>query len=145
MTRSTLFGYTVEVDDDESVVITVSGPMARTFLQRLGSDPRNRHGTGLLPAPLPWRALASRPVEIKGGRERQLNGGAEKPDLKEIFGQGFDRTFSEFDAQLAAYRTLLDEEQPQAGDEAPPTASGRRAARKGRRQASSKRARTASE
>ena len=65
MTRSTLFGYTVEKEeDDDSVVITVSGPMARTFLQRLAGDPRNRHGTGLLPAPLPWRALGSRSVEI---------------------------------------------------------------------------------
>ena len=83
MTRSTLFGYTVEKEeDDDSVVITVSGPMARTFLRCLADDPRNRHGTGLLPAPLPWRALGSRSVEISIGRERQPNGADDSPISK---------------------------------------------------------------
>ena len=141
MTRSTLFGYTVEKEeDDDSVVITVSGPMARTFLQRLAGDPRNRHGTGLLPAPLPWRALGSRPVEINTGRERQPNGADDKPDLKDIFGQGFDRSYSEFDAQLATYRSLLGQEEPRPADHPSPNGSRRGARRKARRQGTSKRA-----
>jgi hypothetical protein len=141
MTRSTLFGYTVEKEeDDDSVVITVSGPMARTFLQRLAGDPRNRHGTGLLPAPLPWRALGSRSVEINAGRERQPNGADDKPDLKDIFGQGFDRSYSEFDAQLATYRSLLDQEEPRPADPPSPNGARRGARRKARRQGTSKRA-----
>jgi hypothetical protein len=114
--------------------------MARTFLQRLAGDPRNRHGTGLLPAPLPWRALGSRSVEINAGRERQPNGADDKPDLKDIFGQGFDRSYSEFDAQLATYRSLLDQEEPRPADPPSPNGARRGARRKARRQGTSKRA-----
>ena len=97
-------------------------------------------GPGSCPPPLPWRALGSRSVEISIGRERQPNGADDKPDLKDIFGQGFDRSYSEFDAQLATYRSLLGQEEPRPADPPSPNGARRGARRKARRQGTSKRA-----
>ena len=98
--------------------------------------------TGTGPGSCPPRcpgAPSSRSVEINAGRERQPNGADDKPDLKDIFGQGFDRSYSEFDAQLATYRSLLGQEEPRPADHPSPNGSRRGTRRKARRQGTSKR------
>jgi hypothetical protein len=108
MTRSLLFGYTVE-QDDGIVVVTLTGSMAAQFLERLAGPGRGRGaGGGLLPFPL--AGLGSASIRL-GGPANGANGAAcqpERPDLKAIFGQGFDRDYQSFEADLADYRALLE-------------------------------------
>jgi hypothetical protein len=107
MARSTLFGYTVE-DDEGKIVITLTGSIAETLLQKytadgLGQDPR------LLSSLVPFGLLSSRPVFL-GPRHQARKAEPAVPetlDIKEIFGQGFDRSHTEFETQLAQYRDLL--------------------------------------
>lgn len=113
MAGSTLFGYTVE-DDDGKLVITVTGALAASLLQRYGTDAAGQNPR-LLSSLLPFAELGSRGVLLQPRRplrpSRPVQAApppdAEPPDIKEIFGQGFDRSHSEFEAQLAAYRELL--------------------------------------
>jgi hypothetical protein len=107
MAGSTLFGYTVE-EDEGKIVITLTGAIAQSLLQRysaegVGQNPR------LLSSLLPFGNLGSRTVFLRPRHapERTLSQPAEPPDIKDIFGQGFDRSHSEFEAQLTEYRDLL--------------------------------------
>jgi hypothetical protein len=106
MARSTLFGYTVE-EDEGKIVITLTGSVAETLLKKytadgVGDNPR------LLSSLVPFGLLSSRPV-ILGPRSplRKAEPAAETLDIKEIFGQGFDRSHTEFESQLAQYRDML--------------------------------------
>lgn len=113
MAGSTLFGYTVE-DDDGKLVITVTGALASSLLQRFSADAVGQNPR-LMSSLLPFAELGSRAVQLQPRRplrpSRPMEAApppdAEPPDIKEIFGQGFDRSHSEFEAQLAAYRELL--------------------------------------
>jgi hypothetical protein len=131
MAQSLLIGYSVEQDGDK-LVITLSGAMASQFLEQFAS---RGHGgrSRTLPILFPFDRLGSAGVRLQGG-----NGAADAdapPDLKEIFGQGFDRDLEAFDDSLAQYRALLggveedeivDEEVP-----APPARPRPRKTRKG--------------
>jgi hypothetical protein len=106
MALSTLFGYTVE-EDEGKIVITLTGSVAETLLKKytadgVGDNPR------LLSSLVPFGLLSSRPV-VLGPRApaRKAEPAAETLDIKEIFGQGFDRSHTEFESQLAQYRDLL--------------------------------------
>jgi hypothetical protein len=117
MAGSTLFGYTVE-EDDGKLVITLTGSIAEVLLKKytaegVGQDPH------LLSSLLPFGHLGSRPVflgpqpparsRFYGQRPpvREAEQQEDQLDIKEIFGQGFDRSHSEFETQLAEYRDLL--------------------------------------
>lgn len=113
MAGSTLFGYTVE-DDDGKLIITVTGALAASLLQRFSADAVGQNPR-LMSSLLPFAELGSRGVLLQPRRPFRASRPAEPappvdsspPDIKEIFGQGFDRSHSEFEAQLAAYRELL--------------------------------------
>jgi hypothetical protein len=112
MGRSTLFGYTVE-EDEGKIVITLTGSVAETLLKKytadgVGDNPR------LLSSLVPFGLLSSRPVML-GARTpvRKAEPAAETLDIKDIFGQGFDRSHTEFESQLAQYRDLLGTAPPQ--------------------------------
>jgi len=105
MAGSTLFGYTVE-EDDGKLVITLTGSIAELLLRKytaegIDQDPR------LLSSLLPFGHLGSRPVLFGSQTPRKMERQDHPPDIKEIFGQGFDRSNGEFEAQLAEYRNLL--------------------------------------
>lgn len=105
MAQSILFGYTVE-EVDGQLVITVAGTMAAAILQDIAANVGSgRGGSATVPMMFPFSALASQAVHLMSPRE--LPSGEGKIDIKEIFGQGFDKNRSEFDAQLAQYRDLL--------------------------------------
>jgi len=101
MSRSVLFGYTIE-EEDGRIVITLSGSQANAVFRNLTSaSGRRRSGVGGLLSPL--AGLTSASVSLTPApTQENLN-----PDIKEIFAQGFDRSHSEFEEQLFAYRALL--------------------------------------
>lgn len=100
MAKSMVLGCTVEQDGD-NLVITLSGALAASTFKQLSAD-----GGGhapILSALLSRRFLGSPSVRLSGHRPAV----PEQPDLKEIFGQGFDRDLNTFNAQLDEYRKLL--------------------------------------
>ena len=131
MAGSTLFGYTVE-EDEGKLVITLTGMVAETLLNKytaegVGQDPR------ILSALLPFGQLGSRPVVLRPhmARDATKAKSPEQLDLKDIFGQGFDRSHSEFEAQLSEYRDLLGAAAPQRrAAAAPPARAAARAVKR---------------
>lgn len=134
MAQSLLIGYSVEQDGDK-LVITLSGSMASQFLEQFAS--RGRGGrSAALPILFPFDRLGSAGIRLRGGNGADADADA-PPDLKEIFGQGFDRDLEAFDESLAQYRALLGEvEADEAADEkaaAPPARAPRSRSRKTRK------------
>ena len=106
MARSTIFGYTVETEDGK-LVITLTGSMAESLVEKYSSESIGQNPR-LLASLLPFGELGSRSVLLRPNpplREKQTS---HRLDLKEIFGQGFDRSQTEFETQLEEYRTLLE-------------------------------------
>lgn len=100
-----LFGYTVE-ENDGTFVITLSGKLAVPILQDIGANMGRRNGRDSdVPALFPFSALASDAVHLTA--QDAEGAAAGQTNLEEIFGQGFDRDFAEFDQQLDQYRQLL--------------------------------------
>jgi hypothetical protein len=110
MSRSVLFGYTVE-EVDGRIVITLSGSLANAVFRNLTSATA-RHRSGIDGLLSPLAGLTSSSVSLSPAPLQENN----KPNIKEIFAQGFDRPHSEFEEQLSAYRALLS----QAGAESAP-------------------------
>lgn len=110
MARSTVFGYTVETEDGK-LVITLTGSLAESLAEKystesIGQNPR------LLASLLPFGDLGSRSVLLRPSGPSREKQASNHIDLKEIFGQGFDRSQNEFEAQLEEYRGLLDPREP---------------------------------
>ncbi|PSM16712.1 MULTISPECIES: hypothetical protein [Nitratireductor] len=100
-----LFGYTVE-ENDGTFVITLSGKLAVPILQDIGANMGRKNGRDTdVPALFPFSALASNAVHLTAQDAEGAASG--EANLEEIFGQGFDRDFAEFDQQLDQYRQLL--------------------------------------
>ncbi|MVA98373.1 hypothetical protein GN330_14080 [Nitratireductor sp. CAU 1489] len=100
-----LFGYTVE-ENDGTFVITLSGKLAVPILQDIGANMGRKNGRDSdVPALFPFSALASNAVHLTA--QDAEGAAAGQTNLEEIFGQGFDRDFAEFDQQLDQYRQLL--------------------------------------
>ncbi|MEQ8451797.1 MAG: hypothetical protein RIB97_19185 [Nitratireductor sp.] len=120
-----LFGYTVE-ETDGTFVITLSGKLAVPILQDIGANMGRRNGRDTdVPALFPFSALASNAVHLTA--QDAEGAAAGEPNLEEIFGQGFDRDFAEFDQQLDQYRQLLQHygEAAAAGNAASPDDDGK--------------------
>lgn len=113
MSRSVLFGYTVERDDGK-IVITLSGSMAGTVLDRMAHRGGGRGRGNPAAALFPFGALGSASVSLAPLFEPQAEIEPEpeeaesfEDDLKDVFGQGFDRNYQDFETRLVAYRELL--------------------------------------
>jgi hypothetical protein len=105
MARSTIFGYTVETDEGK-LVITLTGSMAQTLVERYSSDGLTQNPR-LLQSLLPFGHLGSQSVYVRPHAPSRERPSADQLDLKEIFGQGFDRSRAEFESQLEEYKSLL--------------------------------------
>lgn len=126
MPRTILFGYSVEMDEG-TITISLSGSMAGAVLEDMAGrwGRGRRRGGGRLPL-LPSGWLGSGSVSLgsllaqsaepeeDGPEDANADAGAEAdaPDLKEVFGQGFDSSYQEFEAKLLAYRELVSGDAP---------------------------------
>lgn len=141
MPRSKLFGYSVEHEDGQ-VVITIEGSMAGEAMQRMsamrmsGRRGRGRGGGrgGGLAMPFPFDQLGSPSVALtslfapEGTIVAAASGGeAGDTDIAQIFAQGFDRSYDEYDAKLQAYRAVLAAQGDTAADGTDTPASRRKA------------------
>ncbi|HET6274779.1 MAG TPA: hypothetical protein VFE16_02410 [Candidatus Cybelea sp.] len=107
MAHAVLFGYTIE-ENDGDIVITVSGPLARQILHGINAGLDGARTLASLPIVVPFGNLASQSVRLSSGNRLPMQTAPdEKLSLKEIFGQGFDRGLSDFEADLQHYRHLL--------------------------------------
>lgn len=110
MSRSLLFGYSVAREDGR-VIVTIEGEMAGEVMA--GLTRRGRRGASAFPfGPLgsPSMGLASlfsagEQPGVEGEDEEEEAGGTQS--LAEVFGQGFDRSYGEYEARLSAYREIL--------------------------------------
>lgn len=107
MSRSMIFGYSV-VQDEGKLIITVEGEMAGAVMTSLS----HRMARANLPAfslpPLGSPSMgvsslfcANKPDIVEGTNVTDGLG------LAEVFGQGFDRTYSEYETRLRAYSDIL--------------------------------------
>jgi hypothetical protein len=132
MARSTIFGYTAE-EEDGKLIITLTGSVAETLLDKYSVEAIGQN-PNLVSSLLPFASLSSRPVLLRSNLPSRKAEGLGKLDIKEIFGQGFDRNKSEFDAQLDEYRNLLSAMAPKgstrSAERGAPKRSSKRAARK---------------
>lgn len=135
MPRSKLFGYSVEHEAGQ-VVITIEGSMAGEAMQRMsrgmpamrmaGRRGRGGRGMGGMAMPFPFDQLGSPSVALTslfppaGATPAGAIGtGAVETDIAQIFAQGFDRSYDEYDAKLQAYRAVLESQvEPAPGDAA---------------------------
>jgi hypothetical protein len=106
MARSTIFGYTIETEDGK-LVITLTGSMAESLVGKYTAEGIEQNPR-LLASLLPFAELGSRSVLLRPNTPLQEKRTSHRPDLKEIFGQGFDRSQTEFETQLEEYRSLLE-------------------------------------
>ena len=113
MSRSILFGYSVAREDGK-VVVTIEGPMAGQVMGGLaGRGPRG--GRSPFPfGPLGSPAMGLATLFATGEEIAEDNADdAVEPSLADVFGQGFDRSYGEYEARLKAYREIL----AQSGEE----------------------------
>lgn len=139
MSRSILFGCSVTREDGR-LLVAIEGERAEEVIAYFARRTRFA-GSRFSPEHLGSPSIGL--TSLFAGNEVAAPAAdtCEEPDLAQVFGQGFDRPYAEYEARLKAYRDILaaeaqaedeDAEAPHFEAKAPegePTRSGRREAR----------------